>query len=244
MRRTRKPRVVWLPPDPFNSLGHDGAITDITSSSIRHIEVHGLGPLATGDSIGTTFPLVGDGGNAENTIIGGPPTYGTTQTLSDMFNSGYRLRRVCGHIFCRLPGRPIGQGGFFGNVIVTAAMQVMRVDSSGLPVDTQAANPATYVNQDNPWIWRRSWMLTNFASNPIDAAGGQTNLGLSVREGTFVDQKTARIIGPDERLFMCLSCTMGFSQSEALDDFVVFDFDLRVLASLKSNLGNRRNASR
>lgn len=249
MRRTRKPRVVWLPPDPFNSLGTDPntAIANVNASSIRHIEIHLLGPAGTGTSFGAAVPIVGDGGNAENTIIGLPSPSGpqyAVQTLSDMFNSGYRLRRICGHIFARMPQRPVGQGGVAGDVFLTASFQVMRVDSNGNPVDVEAANPTTYVNQDNPWIWRRTWCLSNFANPFIIQGGAVSNLGLSVREGTFIDQKTARVVGPDERLFLCLSATMTSGNDATLDDFIVVDLDIRVLASLKTNLGNRRNASR
>lgn len=89
--------------------------------------------------------------------------------------------------------------------------------------------------------------MTNFGAftpGPDDPYGSVSNLGLSVREGTFVDQKTARIVGPDERLFMNVQVTtLNGSGGVDLTGIQLY-WNLRFVASLKTNLGNRRNASR
>lgn len=248
MRRTRRrPKVVWLPPDPYNRVGTaQGAITDTNAPSIGKVFIEPSGTVSEGSQYGTTVPLVGDGTNSQGFIIGVQGA--NPNSLSDLFNSGYRLRRIVGNIFC---GR-VQRSGFeyqVNNWMLTAAFQVMRVDQSGLPVDTPAANPDTYVNQENPWIWRRSWILTNFGVDPLGPRipmGSSNNFGGgSVKEGTFVDAKTARIIGPDERLFMNFVVTsMDQTTWEGVDDTIEILWNLRVVASLRSNIGNRRNASR
>lgn len=251
MRRNRKPRVVWLPPDPNNRVGTDLVNINPDSTSIGQTTITVANNYIPGESSGKAIPLVADLGEAEQYVPGtGAPG---APTLSDMYNSGYRLRRICGHLFCGMVqnvGIQPGSGGT-GNIMVTASFQVCRVDTSGLAVDVQAQNPDTMVNQDNPWIWRRSWLLTNFVY--VDSQGGvaklylgeTTNIGSSIREGSFVDQKTARIVGPDERLFMNLVCTvLDGDGGSGLDNNIIFNWNLRVLGSLKSNLGNRRNSSR
>lgn len=240
--RRRKTRVVWLPPDPNNRVNQTlgGVVTQPDQSAQGYYSIHSIGAKNQGDFDGAAIALVGDLGNAEGNIIGAA---GDSPSLSDLFNSGYHLKRVCGHIFCTTT--QLDGGGWSGSCMATAGLQVMRVDNSGVPVNVTAAQPDTYQNQDNPWIWRRSWMLTNFGSaTGIRLPWGlSNNIGGSLREGSFVDQKTARIIGIDERLFLCMSVT-AMQDEVAVDTFTSFCWNLRFLGSLKNNVGNRRNASR
>lgn len=248
MRRTRKQRVVWLPPDPFNKIGIGGqspANTD--SASITQVTLlHGAGQQ-TGNFTGKAIPLIADLGNAEafvpGTGVAGAPS------LSDMYNSGYRLRRIAGFFSAALQQTGGGQNpNDAGSCMLTAAMIVMRVDASGLPVNAQAAPPDTMINQDNPWIWRRSWCFTNFATQigQILPQGSSNTFGAgSMKEGSFIDQKTARVVSNDERLFMCLQLTqLDGNDAGTADLGLVINWNLRFLASLRNNLGNRRNASR
>lgn len=63
-------------------------------------------------------------------------------------------------------------------------------------------------------------------------------------EGPHVDAKTARIVGPDQRLFLVVTNTIqGGSAAGGVSSCEVIT-DLRVLASMRSSQGNRRNASR
>lgn len=238
MRSRRKQRVVWLPPDPNNRIAQQGPVGP-TFNSLGTAEI--ITAQNPGDFAGTAFPVAGDIGNADNFVMDG------AHSLSDLFNSGYRLRRICGQLFVCCRQRQYQDVLSATNWLVTAAFQVMRVDTTGNPVDAQAAAPDILVNQDNPWIWRRSWLMTNFGAftpGPDDPYGSVSNLGLSVREGTFVDQKTARIVGPDERLFMNVQVTtLNGSGGVDLTGIQLY-WNLRFVASLKTNLGNRRNASR
>lgn len=242
MRRRTRPRVVWLPPDGSNRTVNGGIISAPDETGLGSTSLVLQGDFPRGAFVGAAIALVGDNSNAENYIIGQGQQ---PMTLSDLFNSGYRLRRVCGQIFTCISQTSDANAGYSGSLLATAAFQVMRVDGAGIPVDATAAGPDIYANAENPWIWRRTWALTNFASatGTVFPLGLSNNSAGSVREGAFCDQKTARIVGPDERLFLCLQVTVLADQI-AIDTAVPFHWNLRVLASLKTNLGNRRNASR
>jgi len=66
-------------------------------------------------------------------------------------------------------------------------------------------------------------------------------------DGPHVDQKTARIVGPEERLYLDVTATV-LSQVSSTTNEVPFTLacitDLRILGTLRTNAGNRRNASR
>lgn len=256
MRRRSKPRVVWLPLDSNNRVGppQGRTINAPTDPSLKfnHIDIFQTTTINEGDQYGTAIALVGDNTNAENFVIGNTNSPGSS--FSDLFNSGYRLRRIVGQIAVVMeqgePPAGAGVGVLRGSICVTAAFQVMRVDNSGLPVDAQAANTMAYNTTENPWIWRRSWFLTNFGSTRgvVWPVGSSNNFGAgSVREGVFVDQKTARIVGPDQRLFLCVTATMLDTtdiDGGTVDTQIGVYHDLRILASLKTSVGNRRNSSR
>lgn len=71
------------------------------------------------------------------------------------------------------------------------------------------------------------------------------NSGASALDSGHIDQKTARIVGPEERLFLDVSVTALAQELENNGiTFIDCAFEMRVLASIKSGSGNRRNASR
>lgn len=67
----------------------------------------------------------------------------------------------------------------------------------------------------------------------------------SLYTGPHVDQKTARVVGPEERLFLDVTATVLFDGAGAATTtgFLIHS-NLRVLGSMRTQLGNRRNASR
>lgn len=244
--RKRKPRVVWLPPDPNNRLGAaPGSEITSTSSAIQGFRELQLstGPRGTFD--GYVVPVVGDKTNAGAYIIGASAQ---DHTFDDLFTNGYRLRRICGHIWPRMVQRGEAGDGKGINYVVTVGFQVMEVNEGGAPANGEEAVLDSYATQENPWIWRRSWILTNFvtagASGQTWGTFGPAQGGFSVREGSIIDQKTARRIGPDQRLFMAVQAT---SLEEVTDGqgFIEVCWNYRVLASLLTvPAGNRRNSSR
>lgn len=239
MSRRAKPRVIWIPPsDEF-------AIDSVTlQSGIKAfaVDVSPAAPHAAGE-----IPLVID---AE------PDPQAVTTSLADIESSAYRLRRIVGKIWVRMNQADDANIEF---AVVTAGIMVRRVDPTAATslAATNAAgaeliSPNESENYGDPWIWRRSWILFNNDSPGapgLNAAGPETNYsaGLSALDGPHVDQKTARLIGPEERLFLDVAVRSNKTGEASQDEIAVSTLiicDLRVLASMRASSGNRRNASR
>lgn len=198
---------------------------------------------APGDFVTGFTPLVSD--------LPAPAFQGSgvaIDTLSDIFNSGYRLRRIVGKIFVDL-SQPAVAGGECPEVLVTAGIIVTRVNNDGTPVqaDAQQQSPAIINNWSDPWIFRRSWKLSNFLEAEAEGfALWPENNGQygSIADGPHIDQKTARIIASEERLFLYATVTAPKLSSGAGNFVCHIDTDLRFVATLRQNAGNRRNATR
>lgn len=254
MRKRRKSRVVWLPPDIGNRLGT--APSDVTNPEIgsSHIIAVLTGPPLGDPAVTSEFPIVLDQGSAS---IGGPQGFSDLKqtSLSDVAQSGYRLRRIVGKLFFGAAPSTARVLADVKNVIVTAAFIIRRVDATGNSLAAASGgglqlstNTATMNNIMDPWIWRRSWILSNtFDPSSTDAAlfGQQNNITYgSAVDGPHVDAKTARIVGPEERLFLDVT-TQGIDGNAQSDPLaIVLVGDIRVLGTLRTNVGNRRNASR
>lgn len=246
--RRRKPRVVWLPPTNANSIPP----ANTSGYQIFSVDVSGnAGDIAVGE-----IPLTIDGQTDELDTAG-------VNTLSDIENSGYRLRRIVGKIFLQqrqelAPNVNLGDTPF--QVAVTAGIIVRRIDqSTALSLALASANAAELMspgelrNYSDPWIWRRTWLLNDesmrVALNTLPV-GPTSNYGPNGAcsgnaDGPHVDQKTARIISKEERLFLDVSsCIIQPGNNQALDARTLVITDLRVLASMTTSSGNRRNASR
>lgn len=249
--RKRKPRVVWLPPDPYHRLGFDTQ-TPIASADQTSIGEYVLttATAGTGNFSGAVVPLIGDRPGTENLIIGVAGSGGagaqTPATFSDLFNSGYRLRRICGHLFAYCQVDPnYGANGTY-NWAVTAALQVMEAER-GAALDATEGAPDIYQTSENPWIWRRTWILSQYGPNDPRPWGVLSNVqgAASLREGSVVDQKTIRKVGPDHRLFLCLQATnLDGGAGDVISSTIRFYWNLRVLGTLMNNLGNRGNSTR
>lgn len=244
----RKPKVVWLPNDRNNRLGvAPAAAASGTVSATGIIQTTTTGPIGT--SVTEVVPIVGDA--SQNLGLSGS----TVESLADVTQSAYRLRRVVGKIFvsmvqdaAQVPPQPI-------HCIVTCGFIILRtnpVDSLPL-LNATAYDAQSLDNIRDPWIWRRSWMLMNQPAFDALAPGsveqffnGQRNNQVgqaSAFDGPHVDAKTARIVSDEERLFL-VHTTTALSGSEQVSSIVQTVFDLRILASMRSSQGNRRNASR
>jgi len=240
--RKKSPRVVWLPPTNANSIAPDPALGPFVS---------GIQTLALNPTIQTGVATVGE---IPITIDSQDDPLDPTTSLADLESSGYRLRRIVGKIWCR-----IGQNDGAAQAptfCVTAGLIIRRSDpatgqsyalSAGLVANLA---PIEITSYGDPWIWRRSWFLSNNlapAIGPAPAANADNySYGPSAVDGPHVDQKTARLVGPEERLFLDVSATLvdaGSNDAQTTNEVTVW-CDLRVLASMRTSSGNRRNASR
>lgn len=238
-RARRRPRVVWLPVDRNNRAGSNPA-TSGTDSSLW------VGNLTVGGGViaAEVFPVVGDA--PTNLALSGSSV---GPTLSDIEDSGYRLRRIVGKLFVGFDQIDSGPT----EVIVTAGFIILRCGPDGAPLAAPGfANggfydPANIDNQADPWIWRRSWALSNGNADPnIRTApwpGANTQYG-SVADGAHIDQKTARVVGPEERLCLAVKAIATIDSADQTQGFVELIGDFRVLASMRTSVGNRGNSSR
>lgn len=241
MRRRRKPRVVWLNPASENRIGGT-AVAGFTPGT-GEIILEGLVPTA-GQSVTGLAPLFGDQSSGSSQIQGT-----TFNSLADIYSSGYRLRRIVGKIYCGIYQNPATLGDA-PEILLTVGLIVLRVQDDGSPLlssTPEQYNPQAIDQWADPWIWRRTWLFGN-ASEAI--AGGlniypeqNTQYG-DIQSGPHVDAKTARVLGREERVFLVANA-LATRASTGPGAFVApIYWDLRAVASMRTNQGNRRNATR
>jgi len=90
---------------------------------------------------------------------------GDLPSLADFEGSAYRLRRIVGKLFIGLD-QTITQAPDSRpkNALIGAGFIILKVDeNTGAPINPTANSysPLDNNNLRDPWIWRRTWMLTN-----------------------------------------------------------------------------------
>jgi len=258
--KRRKAKVVWLPVQGRDfSSGVEG--TSYGNGVGGVLEIPNDGTIAT-QFQDVTFDY-SDSASAQEGVF--------DKTLHDLTSgSNYRLRRLVGKFHAGvLPDFEASENGV-QSCDVAAGFIINRTDPDGNPLvsasigsaDQTQFGPLSEDAAEDPWIWRRRYFLS--ACYPMQSYGSgspgvdaktianvfgdqpqypQTTAGYgSVADGPHIDQKTARVIGPQERLFFWVQ---GRSlRSDAPVCFMPYQVDLRILASLRFQQGNRRNASR
>lgn len=246
-RRTRRPTVVWLPLDITNRIQEPAAANSGLANAGFQIGLNATGGANSGINT-QVWPIVKD--EPQNIA-------GLTETLSDLEGSAYRLRRIVGKIFVQPPQTTSANANDVTSWMVTVGFIILRVDNTGAilaPLPQYAVNIMDATR--DPWIWRRSWCVSNqVAINQLNTAVPDTKqlifpssnvngYGGGVADGPHVDAKTARLVSDEERLFGVISA-IGLDGNTQGDDQVIGMFgELRILASMRKQSGNRRNASR
>lgn len=237
-RRRKRPAVAWL---PVLGQGEQSARSYVASST----------GVLTGGAISTTIHALLPDYPAE------AAANVQVQSLADYEESGYRLRRIVGKFFVAYD-QDLGVDGvtvYPESVLVAAAFIVLKVEpSTGAPL--QAATPLNYSpllkeNVRDPWIWRRTWLLSDSFAN-----GGQVETGMSefprtnaeygsAFDGPHIDARTARRVSAEERLFLVVSTqTPGNQLTDNTAGRIRYVMEARYLTSPLRVMGNRRNASR
>jgi len=255
-RRKRKPRVVWLPVLGTN-YSTDSEDDSWGNGIADTLTVPNTGKIAT-DVQAVTFDY-SDNASTEMAVF--------DRTLHDLVTgNSYRLRRIVGKFFCSAMFEA-NSLAVIPTMEVAAGFMVNRTDPSGNIILSGAleeeAGPLAQDSAEDPWIWRRKWLLTAFprqaswavttVANVVSlnaVLGGegmfpQTNADYgSVADGPHIDQKTARVISAQERLFFWVQARQVNPGTTTNNGTIPWSLDLRLLASLRMNQGNRRNASR
>lgn len=263
MRRRRRKTQIWLPTygnqndtDQLDAvIGVAGTVTALPN-----------GEIAT-DAFAVTFD---DTQSAWQTQFQAQPS-----TLHDIVSGQeWSLLRIVGKYHAS-PGFLVGGSDptFIGPpaVEVAAGYIVLRTDEEGnLLTNIDEHNPLAQEAADDPWIWRRKWILSNptyrgatnspFAGNTInhvlytagEAYPGTTAGYGSVADGAHIDQKTRRRIGRESRLFFMQSIRMWDPAKLWVTPAQIFNspitlaynLDNRFVGRLSSRMGNRGNATR
>lgn len=258
--RRRKPRVVWLP-----NVGSTENPADTAGATPSYILFETPIALGIGNNPTIETPLVVD--NPQGLAAGTIAAWDAAP-LASIETFGYRLRRIVGNLIISVAPAPDGSGGVLpvpNFVIATAGLIIRRVDDTGAAVATGLESSANSVaNIQDPWIWRRSWLLSPALKTivagtevliPVPGSADKVNHVQLFSNNTIyhtgpnctgsVDQKTARNVAAEERLFLDVSLRSG-DANDVLNTTVstLLFFDYRVLASLRTGTGNRRNAVR
>lgn len=242
--RRRKRQLLWMPNLGTEPAGGGFDLTDFPA--VRKFELEATGYSTDNDYLDLTWDQPTE--DVITSVGGGIPS------LSDWENSAWRLKRIVGKLFvaCTVPTDTQQNAS---NGIVTAGFIVLKVNPDGTPHNPPVFyDPTTLANIRDPWIWRRTWVLSpeenqGFGVGAVTGRSGFpiTNMDYgSVLDGPHVDIKCNRIIRAEERLFLCISVR-------------IYDFDVpgmttssfRALGMLDYRLlgttmkaSNRRNASR
>lgn len=232
--RKRAPKVSWLPGHDGLAIGGAAAAGGTAYSKVFHSFV---GPLGSGTAIFSAQPLTFDQ----------PSLKTASQSLADMESSGYRLRRIVGKVWVDVEQQAAEDSGLY---ICCAALMVRRVDDTGVPLSSAIeVQPGAMAATQDPWIWRRSWLLanglsTNLVRPGIESSDFCNHEGAALNDGPHLDQKTARIVRENERLFLEFSTIAVNAAAAATDIDIQYCWEARVLASMRTTTGNRHNASR
>jgi len=247
--RRRKPRVVWFP-----TFGNSLAAEGVSPSQGYH-ETDEISVEWNFTHTLDAFPLTWDESTSEQNDQ--QQGFGDARSLQDYVSGKeYRLRRVLGRLFLGCGPKP---GASQANprvaiVELAAGLIVGKTDDTGALISSP--NPLRQDHATYPWIWHRKWLLRNGSTNQsgTQTTGaqytflpGHNALYTSYDQGPYFDQKTARVIKQEERLFMMLATRMIVQADPAgtAECFISVDFDYRLLGSLRAGgVGNRRNASR
>lgn len=202
--RRRKTRFKWFLP-----IGSEGPAADIEDDS------NGIGIALTIPANGTTTlnvtPLIVD--TPSDDIAPGNP-------LGFYEGNEYFIKRIVGKLFAGFTQAAASTGT--PAVLLGAGLFVARAedDDSGGPLVpigagsvaqlTDNYSPLRVENNREPWIWRRTWILSNRLHTAADAGGinsypRTTSEYGSVADGPHVDAKTARRVKDGERLWWVLA---------------------------------------
>jgi len=184
-------------------------------------------------------------------------------SLSDIIGSGYLLRRVVGKLFAaRIAALDVAERDTGPAILFSAGLLVARANDfgSGGGVDTPIGSATAAELRDNyspldrdtiqePWIWRRSWILgrsgSNFqapgatfnpqVTNATTAAFPASTAGYgSVLDGPHIDSRVKRIVSGDNRLWLSVGATPFPLDSAVIEATLVTGyFDYRIYGSLK-----------
>lgn len=240
MRRRRRQRKNWLPISP-TYWGEGDVGTTFYQGSLTLPETS-----ENGDTTIAAVPLILDQTQDINTT-----DYGVS--MRDLVQGQeYVCDRVVGEVFMAMEQTKYNEGiaPVASTVLAAICLAVLPVDDAdpdNIALDPQDYHPLLASNTMAPWMWRRTWILSNqlmspgaasfgegtrvFASYPPNTAyyGGMT--------GGHLDTKgVKRRIRKEQRLFLIAAAGMLDIGGSGTDEPVglKFAFDLRALGAMRT----------
>jgi len=248
VRKRRRTKYTWLP-----TIGTDLDITGAPDDVVAGQQITTVA-LDTGETSIDIFPLTVD-----------QPLEGTSllnnTTLGTVIGNEYVLKRIVGKWHAAMQPKRLANNdpSNWGAVMVCVGIFVARAQDADQNADQPIGSATIGERRQNysplhtdcirePWVWRRTWVLTNPAfANTQEALTAGTTLGStgigyptstglygSVADGPHIDAKTVRRVKQDERLWVAIA-TLGFPLGGAVDQSstVVHYFDFRLLGALR-----------
>jgi len=223
MRRTRRRKYTWFP-----ILGTLDADPELSTGLLELNITTGVNPDEAG--VVLTAPLIPD--------LTPEDVAAQQDQLVDYIGTEYYIERIVGKIHAG----PVQGSSSPENVLLACGLFVARAESGGgaTPIGTSTVtrnqnygplNPDTY---QRPWMWRRTWVMSNLAAFPAAVPGpfpSTTSQG-SVLDGPHVDVKSKRRVQKDERLFFAAQavCPVNLANTGLATVGIVADF--RILGRL------------
>lgn len=238
MRRfRRRAGGAWLPINP-TYIGENLEGKTYWDDSLDW--VHGEPPenpddIERGDGVAACIPLTLDG-----TI---DPDLSTEQeSLHDLVQGqDYILNRIVGKVWCA-----INQNEAQAVIKCIAAFGVAVLPTEGGAAAPSVAgtdwNPLLARNAQEPWLWRRTWILTNQAATTAAGQFPQSSAEYgSVLDGGHIDTKgVKRRITREHRLYMVFAAeALETSFTVEATSRISYGYDVR----LNGNMRKARNRS-
>jgi len=255
--RRRRPRVAWLPvfgaaPVPEATAGPAAGISAEIDLDFN---------VAQDEVVWDSFALTFDTSQSAVETQASP----TDRTLRDIVaGNEYRLRRIVGKAFV-WTSNDVQGASVLPAIDCAFGIIVSHTDDDGFPrTNFDEVNPLAQDSMEDPWIWRRRWLLqpgdslshgvwTNPATTTTETQpkfwgfpASNVRYG-SVQDGPHIDAKTARVIHRNERLYGVFAARRLYAGGAVAicDTKAHLLLDYRLLGSLRgSSYGNRGNTAR
>lgn len=234
MRKRRRTKYHWLPIQGQQGAGGSLAESFSGFSLLLPIPAAGTSQAIISD---VTFDVPGDVANT---------TVTTDSPLNDLIGAnGYVLKRIVGKCFAAYVNAAATS---HESVIVTCGFFVGRCDEQQADRDPLQSGTLTDIlvnygpqNVDNvqePWIWRRTWILGNPAAATVTQGKFPfTNAAYgSVMDGPHIDSRVARRIDNDNRLyFVAQARGWAIGSGAAVSADIRIQTDLRLLGAMRKS---------
>lgn len=256
MRRKRRSRGTWLPILGTPAVLGEGGVVTTDGSLTFQLAVDAPNDGSAGLGI---IPITYD--YPQEAIELSP----TADTLAEIAGSEYIVKRILGHcVVANSCNYDNVAGDGADALMVSAGFFVARAGSvTGGPLgpaapigygadttssDMEQYSPGNQGTVREPWMWRRTWILGNqkkvvwFDSSATQVGSAYfrnsppTNQVADLRSGPYIDVKSRRRVGQDERLFFAIECRtlplQTASGSPQGFDFAVAALTVRIFATL------------